>query len=69
MVTELARVSGAPAPFAVPPWLVRLGAPYMARLLALRLPLSNAKARSELGWAPRFPSYREGLRHTLANAA
>ena len=69
MVTELARVSGAPAPFAVPPWLVRLGAPYMARLLALRLPLSNAKARSELGWAPRFPSYREGLRHTLAHAA
>ena len=40
-----------------------------ARLFALRVPLSNAKARQELGWAPMYPSYREGLRQTVARAA
>ena len=41
----------------------------MARIFSLQLPLSNAAARRELGWAPRFPSYREGLRQTIAQAA
>jgi nucleoside-diphosphate-sugar epimerase len=36
-------------------------APFGTRLLTTRLPLSNAKARRELGWAPAFPTYREGL--------
>jgi hypothetical protein len=26
---------------------------------------SNAKARRQLGWAPRYPSYREGFRRGL----
>jgi nucleoside-diphosphate-sugar epimerase len=69
MVEELAVVSGAPRPFAVPAWLPRLVAPYMARLFTTRLPLSNAKARAALGWAPEFPSYREGLRQTIDRAA
>jgi hypothetical protein len=41
----------------------------MARLFTLQLRLSNAQARQELGWAPMFPSYREGLRQTIARAA
>jgi nucleoside-diphosphate-sugar epimerase len=28
--------------------------------------LSNARAKAELGWRPRYPSYREGLEHTLS---
>ncbi len=27
--------------------------------------VSNQKAKEELGWFPRYPSYREGLRHCL----
>jgi len=69
MVTELAHVAGAPRPLTVPGWLVRVAAPYMARLFTLRLQLSNVAARRELGWAPRYASYREGLRQTIARAA
>ena len=69
MVTELAKVVGTHPPLAVPAWLLRIARPYMARLFTLRVPLSNAKARQELGWAPMYPSYREGLRQTLAIAA
>jgi nucleoside-diphosphate-sugar epimerase len=43
--------------------------PFMARQLSIQLQLSNAKARAELDWRPKFPSYREGLRQTLHPAA
>jgi nucleoside-diphosphate-sugar epimerase len=69
MVQELAALTGAPRPWQVPLWLLRLLSPYLARVLTLQLRLSNAKARAELGWHPRFPSYREGLRQTLQHAA
>lgn len=69
VVQALADVAGAPRPFSVPSWLPRLVAPYMARLLTLDLPLSNARAREELGWQPAYPSVREGLRQTLRDAA
>ena len=57
----LAQAAGARRPFAIPAWLLRLLTPYVARMVALRLPLSNQKARAELGWQPSFPSIREGL--------
>ena len=38
-------------------------------MIALRLPLSNAKARAELGWRPSFPTIREGLPQTPRHAA
>ena len=41
----------------------------MARMIALRLPLSNAKARAEMGWCPAYPTIRDGLRRTLRRAA
>jgi 2-alkyl-3-oxoalkanoate reductase len=69
MVQVMAEIAHAPRPFTVPRWLPRLVAPYMARLLALRMPLSNAEAKRDLGWSPRFPSYREGLRQTIGAAA
>jgi hypothetical protein len=30
---------------------------------------SNAKARRELGWQPRWSSWRDGFRHALAEPA
>jgi nucleoside-diphosphate-sugar epimerase len=41
----------------------------MARMISLRLPLSNAKARAELGWQPLYPSIRQGLRQLGRRAA
>src|SRR5262245_18993928 len=37
--------------------MVRLAAPYMGRLLTMNVPLSNTKAKKELGWETMFPSY------------
>jgi nucleoside-diphosphate-sugar epimerase len=61
IVAGLAGRIGAPRPFAVPMWVPRLVSPFMAGLMSIRLPLSNAKARAELGWAPRYPTWREGV--------
>ena len=69
MVRALAESVGAPRPFTVPAWLPRLIAPYTARMLELRLPLSNAKAKAELGWKPAFSTVRDGLPRTLRRAA
>jgi len=69
VVAEMAQIVGAPRPFTVPAWLPRLVSPYMARMLMTELRLSNEQARRDLGWAPRFPSYREGLRQTIERAA
>jgi nucleoside-diphosphate-sugar epimerase len=43
--------------------------PYMAGMIALRAPLSNDKARRDLGWRPAFPTIDEGLAQTLHRAA
>jgi nucleoside-diphosphate-sugar epimerase len=69
VVTGMAQQMGAPRPFAVPLWVPRLLSPYMAGFMSIRLPLSNAKARAELGWAPRYPTWREGVTGIVAWAA
>ena len=69
MVRAIAESVGAPRPIAVPAWLPRLLAPYMAGMMAIRLPLSNEKARAELGWRPAHPTIREGLSGTVRHAA
>jgi nucleoside-diphosphate-sugar epimerase len=72
-MSEFARIAaeaaGARPPIAIPFWVLRLVAPYMARMIAVQLPLSNDKARAELGWYPLFPTVREGLRQTLQHVA
>ena len=62
IVVELAAITGARPPLSVPSWMMRLAAPYLSRMFSLQLPLSNRDARRDLGWAPMFSSYREGLR-------
>jgi nucleoside-diphosphate-sugar epimerase len=69
IVTAIAEYTGAPAPRTVPAWLVRLLTPYMAGITSLRVPVSNARARAELGWQPRYATWREGLSEMLARAA
>jgi nucleoside-diphosphate-sugar epimerase len=69
MARAVAEAAGAPKPIAIPSWLPRFVAPYMARMLELRLTLSNQKARTELGWRPSYPTIRDGLRQTVHLAA
>ena len=61
IVETIAEFTGSSAPWRVPAWIPRLLSPYMARLISLRMPLSNARAKAELGWRPRYPTIREGL--------
>ena len=68
-VRLIAEHVGAPAPRSIPAWLLRLFMPYRARMLTTRLPLSNAKARSELRWRPTYPTLREGLAQSFSKAA
>ena len=57
----LAAALGAKPPFRVPTWAARL---LMGKLLPMMTEArgaSNAKAKKELGWALRYPSWREGF--------
>ena len=62
----LSSVVGAKPPLRVPAWLVRpvLGAAGVAAMTAGR-GSSNAKARREFGWTPRYGSWRDGFRSGL----
>lgn len=57
---------GAKAPRRVPVWLAKLvaGRAIVANALELR-GASNAKAKRDLGWRPRYASWRQGFREAL----
>ncbi|GAA2799709.1 NAD(P)-dependent oxidoreductase [Kitasatospora paracochleata] len=63
----LASCAGARPPMRVPAWLARLlaGDQAVAMMLEGR-GFSNAKAKRELGWQLRHPSWRQGFRAELA---
>jgi nucleoside-diphosphate-sugar epimerase len=66
----LAEVLGAKPPRRVPRWLARLIAGEAAVMLGTESRgASNAKARRELGWTPRYPSWREGFVAAYGSAA
>jgi nucleoside-diphosphate-sugar epimerase len=68
-VPELAKVLGAPQPRRVPAWLARIAAGRLITDYAQKLqPVSNAKAKRELGWTPSRPSWRAGFREELGRA-
>jgi 2-alkyl-3-oxoalkanoate reductase len=57
---------GAKPPRRVPVWLAGMIAGKQAARLATRLEgASNEKAKRELGWRPRYPSWRQGFREGL----
>jgi nucleoside-diphosphate-sugar epimerase len=58
----LAQVLGAKPPRHVPRWLARLFAGDAAVMIGTESRgASNAKAKRELDWAPRYPTWREGF--------
>lgn len=57
-----AAVLDAPRPLRIPVWVARLLAGRMAAAVNVQPGASNAKARRELGWQPRWTSWREGFR-------
>lgn len=62
MLFEFARELGAPAPRRLPLWLARLFVPKAAIDFFTRSTrTSNRLFREEVGWSPRFPSFRAGL--------
>jgi nucleoside-diphosphate-sugar epimerase len=63
----LAAASGGGRPMRVPVWLARLIAGEVpVRMLTVGRGFSNAKAKRELGWDLRYPSWRIGFRDGLA---
>jgi 2-alkyl-3-oxoalkanoate reductase len=62
----LAEALGADPPRRVPGWMGRLAAGRhgLAMMTEIR-GASNAKAKRELGWEPRHPTWREGFRTAL----
>jgi nucleoside-diphosphate-sugar epimerase len=66
-LSAAATAFGLPRPMRWPGPLLRLAAPYAARLmLDLDLRVSTERAHRDLGWAPRYPSAREGWRAVAA---
>ena len=63
IVESIAEYTNSAKPFKVPAWLPGLVSPYLARMTSIRLPLSNTKAKTELGWQPKYKTMREGLAH------
>ncbi|MFZ0142203.1 MAG: NAD(P)-dependent oxidoreductase [Aeromicrobium sp.] len=59
----LAACVGAKPPLRVPKWLVRpLAGEMGVAIMTEGRPYSNAKAKRELGWELRYPSWREGFK-------
>jgi 2-alkyl-3-oxoalkanoate reductase len=66
----LAQALGAGPPRRFPRWLARLVAGEVAVLMGTEgRGASNAKAKRELGWEPRYPSWREGFAAVYARTA
>lgn len=67
-LTELAAMLGAKPPFRVPAWLGRLAAgEHIVVMMTQSRAGSNVKARRELGWSPRYPSWRQGFAKIIQN--
>jgi nucleoside-diphosphate-sugar epimerase len=61
-----AEALGAKKPLRVPKLLARLAAGRYTTEMATGLSgASNARAKKELGWQPRYPSWRQGFREAL----
>jgi 2-alkyl-3-oxoalkanoate reductase len=63
----LAQALGAPPPRRFPTWLARVVAGEAAVVMGTEgRGASNAKAKRELGWAPGYPSWRQGFAATYS---
>jgi nucleoside-diphosphate-sugar epimerase len=63
----LAACAGAKRPMRIPVWLARLVAGDVVVIMMTEgRGFSNAKAKRELGWKLRYPSWRQGFKEELA---
>ncbi|WP_432190603.1 NAD-dependent epimerase/dehydratase family protein [Streptomyces sp. Tue6028] len=63
----LAACAGAKPPMRVPTWLARpLAGKVAVAMMTEGRGFSNAKAKNELGWELRYPSWRQGFKDGLA---
>lgn len=60
-IPAMAAAMDTEAPRHVPLWLAGLLVEAMAQTMVTGLGASNARAKEQLGWAPRLPSYLEGF--------
>jgi nucleoside-diphosphate-sugar epimerase len=61
-----AEAIGAKRPFRVPTWIGRIFGGAFATIMATELRgASNEKAKRELGWQPRYSSWRQGFKEAL----
>ncbi len=64
---HLAACAGAKKPMSVPKWLARLLAGQVAVVMMTEgRGFSNAKAKEQLGWQLRYPSWRKGFEEGLS---
>jgi nucleoside-diphosphate-sugar epimerase len=60
------RAVGAPAPWRVPAWVGRLAAgPIAVEMMNELRGASNARIKRELGWQPKYASWRQGFEQAL----
>jgi nucleoside-diphosphate-sugar epimerase len=65
----LAKCAGAKPPMRVPVWLARrLAGDQAVVMMTEGRAFSNAKAKRELGWELRYPSWRQGFKEELAGS-
>ncbi|MEV2221425.1 NAD(P)-dependent oxidoreductase [Nocardia vinacea] len=64
-VKLVAETFGTPKPLTVPAWMMRPMS-YAYRMTQANMRVSNAKAKAELGWTPRYPSCADGMRALAA---
>ena len=72
VIPAMAEALGAPPPRKVPAWLAKLFAGELGVIMMTQIRgASNAKAKRELGWTLRYPSWRQGFPATygIARAA
>ena len=61
LMTAMAAAVGAPQPLVLPSWLLA-SMPYAKAVITGGLRVATTKAKQELGWAPRLPTYRDGVK-------
>lgn len=60
LVTAVAAAIGAPRPWTLPAWTLA-ATPYLEAMICGGLRVANAQAKSQLGWTPASPTYRQGV--------
>jgi nucleoside-diphosphate-sugar epimerase len=66
---HLAKCAGAKPPLRIPVWLARrLAGDQAVVMMTEGRGFSNAKAKQELGWKLRYPSWRQGFEEELARS-